>query len=87
MHTEIEITEDQLAIDWTLTEEDIRFINNNSNDGGLHKKTSIPEVMLWLKKWRIIEYQNGKSRFTEISKSNRVTLRALNVQIPLQPSY
>ena len=33
MHTEIEITEDQLAIDWTLTEEDIRFINNNSNQG------------------------------------------------------
>lgn len=33
MHSEIEITEDQLAIDWTLTEEDIRFINNNSNQG------------------------------------------------------
>jgi TnpA family transposase len=33
MHTEIEITEDQLAIDWTLTEEDIRFIKNNSNQG------------------------------------------------------
>ena len=33
MHTEIEITEDQLAIDWTLTEEDIQFINNNSKHG------------------------------------------------------
>ena len=30
MHTEIEITEDQLAIDWTLTEDDILFIKDNS---------------------------------------------------------
>ncbi|MFO8703578.1 DUF4158 domain-containing protein [Legionella pneumophila serogroup 2] len=30
MHTEIEITEDQLAIDWTLTEDDIQFIKDNS---------------------------------------------------------
>ncbi|EHL30010.1 Tn3 family transposase [Legionella drancourtii] len=33
MHTEIRITEDQLAIDWTLTKEDIQFINNNSKQG------------------------------------------------------
>jgi len=31
MHTEIEITEDQLAIDWTLTDPDLQFIKNNSN--------------------------------------------------------
>ncbi|HEM6966113.1 TPA: Tn3 family transposase [Legionella pneumophila] len=31
MHTEIEITEDQLAIDWTLTDTDLQFIKNNSN--------------------------------------------------------
>lgn len=31
MHTEIEITEDQLAIDWTLTDTDLQFIKNKSN--------------------------------------------------------
>ena len=29
--TEIEITEDQLAIDWTLTEDDVFFVKKNSN--------------------------------------------------------
>jgi TnpA family transposase len=33
MQAEIEITEDQLAIDWTLTENDIKFINKNSKQG------------------------------------------------------
>ena len=31
MQTDMEITEDQLAIDWTLTDSDIQFINKNSN--------------------------------------------------------
>ena len=31
MQTEIKITEDQLAIDWTLTDNDIQFISKNSN--------------------------------------------------------
>ncbi|HGO6793271.1 Tn3 family transposase [Legionella pneumophila serogroup 1] len=31
MHTTIEITEDQLAIDWTLTESDVQFINKTTN--------------------------------------------------------
>lgn len=31
MQTTIEITEDQLAIDWTLTESDVQFINKTTN--------------------------------------------------------
>ena len=36
MQTEIEITEDQLAIDWTLTESDIQFINKATNQFQAH---------------------------------------------------
>lgn len=54
---------------------------------GLHKKMSIPEVMMLLKKWRTIEFQNGTRRFTEVSKKQRLTLSSLNIQIPLEPSY
>lgn len=33
MQTKIELTEDQLAIDWTLTDNNVQFINKNSSQG------------------------------------------------------
>ena len=33
MQTDMEITEDQLAIDWTLTDSDIQFIKTHSTQG------------------------------------------------------
>lgn len=54
---------------------------------GVHKKISVTELMLLLKKWRTIEFQNGNKHFTEISKKQRLVLKTLNVQIPFDPSY
>jgi len=38
MTTESVISEDQLAIDWTLTEQDMDFVTSNSRGGNQHLK-------------------------------------------------
>lgn len=60
---------------------------NKISDAGLNKNYSLPEILAYLKKWRLVNLSNGKSVFTEISKKQREILALLKISVPVHHSY
>jgi transposase len=60
---------------------------NRMKISGLLKKMTVSEVIMTLRKWRAFQLHNNEYRFTEITKKIRTISEALDVQIPINPSY
>ena len=60
---------------------------NRMKAAGLNQHMTVPELIMTLKKWRVIQFQDDTYRFTEMTKKVRTVLKSLNVQIQINPGY
>jgi transposase len=51
------------------------------------QRFTIPEVLMHLRKWRVLQFDDQKQIFTEIPKQLKNLLQDLNIPIPLFPRY
>jgi transposase len=62
-------------------------MQNKIQDTALYKRYTLPEVMAYIKKWRLVELSNRKYVFAELSKKQRDLLAALNISVPVDHRY
>lgn len=60
---------------------------NKLADSGLNKNYTLPEILAYLKKWRLVNLSNNKYVFTELSKKQREILALLKISVPVDHSY
>ncbi len=93
-----ELDEKRLRVHFTETMHGKLFLNflstilyaamlNRLADSGLNKNYALPEILAYLKKWRLVSLSNHKHVFAEISKKQRDILAALKISIPVDHRY
>lgn len=93
-----ELDEQRLRVHSTETMQGKLFLNflstilytamlNKLADSGLNKNYALPEILTYLKKWRLVNLSNNKCVFTELSKKQREILALLKISIPVDHSY
>ena len=93
-----ELDEQRLRVHSTETMQGKLFLNflstvlytatlNKLSDSGLNKNYALPEILAYLRKWRLVSLSNNKYVFTELSKKQREILAALKISAPVDHRY